>query len=125
MSVAAGDAEHMAGDVQDGPRVNDQPDPEPLTGVVVHPGAQIVPVPRRALAVRARNRLAEISKNPAVVATAAVGATVVAEAVVEVARRVLQGSAPGPLEIRGTVVHHVVHHHVIHILDARRALPPG
>lgn len=118
--------EQVADDEGETPLPAEEPADQPVTGVVVRPQTRVVPVARPALVVRARNRLVAVSRSPAAVATAAVGATVLAEALGGVARRMLRGPS-APVEVRGTVVHHVhvVHHHVVHILEERRALPPA
>ncbi|RJK96738.1 hypothetical protein [Vallicoccus soli] len=103
------------------PAAEDPVHPEPQQGVVLPP---------RSLPVRPAGRWAELVRRPGVAAAAGATATVGLGLAVSVARQALGAGRRGPaaVEITGRVVHHVVHHHVVHVVDVTRAarvLPPG
>lgn len=121
-------ADRSAGDQPERPAVpapaviDDYPS-EPRTAVVVRTAPSAVSRRWSRRAATAVARLPELARNPAVLATATLTATVAGEVAVGVLRRALGGGVGGPvspptgaMHISGVVVHrvHVVHHHVVH-----------
>ncbi len=118
------------------PRVADRDD-DALSGQVVvrdRGSTGGVPAAWSARVAELRQRLPELARHPAVVATATVGTGIAVSLVREVVRGAAARSAPAPTTTNVSVVnhvhvvHHVVHHVVTHAaghVTGRPSTPPG